>query len=268
MPACHEIYAVRYATVNRQRRENFMVADEHEGPMPMDYYVWVIRRESKVWLVDTGFDEVSATQRKRTLLRCPISSLEPLGIMPQHIRDVLITHLHYDHAGNLGKLPLARVHIQESEMQFATGCCMRHDALRHAYTVDHIVQMVRNVYEKRVEFYNGDSDLNDGIELIHVGGHTAGLQAVRVFTERGWVVLASDASHFYANAFERSPFPIVHHVGDMLDGYLKLMKLCESPDHFIPGHDPLVLERFPRYGDPADEIVSLHRPPLTPIAVA
>ncbi|WP_198083911.1 N-acyl homoserine lactonase family protein [Variovorax sp. E3] len=265
MPAQHEIYALRYATVHRKRRDNFIVADAHEADMPMDYYVWLIRRGARCWLVDTGFNASAAAQRKRTMLRCPIDSLQHLGIASHQVNDVLVTHLHYDHAGNLDKLPTARIHVQERELQYATGRCMRHDVLRHAYAVDDVVQVVRSVYDKRVDFYDGDHEVGDGVQLVHLGGHTAGLQAIRVFTARGWVVLASDASHFYANALGQSPFPIVHHVGDMLDAYGRLMSLCESPDHFIPGHDPLVLQRFPRHGDPGHEIVRLHEAPLAPL---
>ena len=72
-----------------------------------------------------------------------------------------------------------------------------------------------------------------------------GLQAVRVHTRRGWIVLASDASHFYENMEAVSPFPIVHNVADMLDGYDKLRRLADSPQHIIPGHDPLVMQRYP-----------------------
>jgi hypothetical protein len=48
----------------------------------------------------------------------------------------------------------------------------------------------------------------------------------------------------------------------MLEGYHKLLRLCESHDHLIPGHDPLVLRRYPTWGDPTHEIVALHQPPI------
>jgi glyoxylase-like metal-dependent hydrolase (beta-lactamase superfamily II) len=78
-----------------------------------------------------------------------------------------------------------------------------------------------------------------------IGGHTMGLQAVRIHTRRGWIVLASDASHFYANMEQVRPFPIVWSVADMVQGYRKLLELAASAGHVIPGHDPLVLERYP-----------------------
>ncbi|WP_136420006.1 N-acyl homoserine lactonase family protein [Herbaspirillum sp. ST 5-3] len=263
----YEVFALRYATVARRRPENFMVPDPHDGPMPMDYFVWLIRGAGRTWLVDTGFNRAAADERKRNFLRCPIASLAALGLQPEDVSDVIITHLHYDHAGNVNLLPKARIHLQEKELHYATGRYMTQPLLRHPYAVDDVVEIVRGVYKDRVVFYAGDAELAPGIQLLLVGGHTAGLQAVRVHTARGWVVLASDASHFYENIHRDSPFPIVFHVGDMLDAYRRLLSLSDTPDHLIPGHDPLVLQRYPAFGDPASEIACLHEPALRPLVL-
>ena len=264
----YDVYALRYATVARRRQEAFMAYDPHDGPMPIDYFVWVIRNAERTILVDTGFSAEAAERRKRNYLRNPIDAIGKLGITAGDVRDVIITHLHYDHAGNVHRLPNARLHLQEKELQYATGRYMQFDTMRHAYDVDDVLNIVRGVYQTRVHFYDGDSAFAPGIELIRIGGHTAGLQAVRVHTERGWVVLASDASHFYANLHREAPFPIVFHVGDMLDGYRKLMRLADTPDHMVPGHDPLVRTRYPAWQDGDGEIVMLHKAPLTPLDIA
>lgn len=258
----YEVYALRYATVERQRQENFIVHDPHDGPMPMDYFVWVIRGAHRTWLVDTGFNHAAADARKRTFLRCPIDSLVHLGLQPEDVSDVIITHLHYDHAGNLNLLPNARIHLQEQELQYATGRYMTHAMLRHPYAVDDVVEVVRGLYDDRISFYSGDCEIAPGLQLVLIGGHTAGLQSVRVHTARGWMVLASDASHYYENINHESPFPIVFHVGQMLDGYRKLLALADTEDHLVPGHDPLVRQRYPSYGSPALDIVCLHEQPL------
>src|SRR5690606_26598482 len=114
---------------------------------------------------------------------------------------------------------------QEEELHYATGRHMCHDVLRHPFSVDDVVEVVRGVYRDRVCFAAGDAWLAPGLQVIKVGGHTAGLQAVRVHTRRGWVVLASDASHYYENMENQSPFPLVFHVGDMLAAYGKLRGL-------------------------------------------
>ena len=84
-----------------------------------------------------------------------------------------------------------------------------------------------------------------GCRVHHVGGHSKGLQVVRVWTQRGWMVLASDASHFYANMEEGRAFPILHSHEDTLAGYATMLRLASAPNAIIPGHDPLVLARYP-----------------------
>ncbi len=258
----YEIYALRYATMARKRQEAFMAFDPHEGPYPIDYFVWVIRNSERTILVDTGFSAEASVRRKRDYLCSPIEAIARLGIKPGDVQDVIITHLHYDHAGNVHLLPNARLHLQEKELHYATGKYMKYDVMRHAYDEDDVVNIVRGVYQQRVEFYEGDAPFAPGIELIHVGGHTAGLQAVRVNTTRGCVVLASDAAHYYANLHKESPFPIIFHVGDMLEGFRKLMKLADSPEHLVPGHDPLVRTLYPAWQAGDTEIVQLHKAPL------
>ena len=172
-------------------------------------------------------------------------SLARMGVDAAQVKDVAITHLHYDHVGNFDLFPQATFHLQDLEMQYATGRCMTVEAMRHAYELEDVVGMVRRVYAGRVRFHDGEGEIAPGVSLHHVGGHTMGLQVVRVATRRGWVVLASDASHYYANIEQARPFPIVYNVGDMVEGWRRARRLAESEEHVIPGHDPLVLERYP-----------------------
>jgi glyoxylase-like metal-dependent hydrolase (beta-lactamase superfamily II) len=255
----YEIYAIRYATVERTRSENFAaVPDDHAASMPLDYFVWVLRGNGKVWLVDTGFNAAMAATRGRNFLHCPIASLDALGLAARDVSDVLITHLHYDHAGNLDRLQHADIHVQEREMQFATGCNMCHPLFRLPYAVDDVVEVVRSLYGGRVIFYAGDAHVAPGIDVLWIGGHTDGLQSVCVNTRRGPVILASDAAHFYENLTAESPYPIVYHVGDMVRGWQRLKQIALSPDHIIPGHDPLVMKRYPKLASEHAEIAMLH----------
>jgi glyoxylase-like metal-dependent hydrolase (beta-lactamase superfamily II) len=254
----YEVYALRYATVERRPQENFIAADVHESATSMDYYVWAIVGDGRTVVVDTGFTAEAAERRRRNFLRCPTQALKALSIDAGTVQDVVITHLHYDHAGNLDKFPQARFHLQKTEMAFATGPCMCEPFLRHAFEVDDVVQMVKHVYAGSVTFHDGDAHPWPGISLHRIGGHTDGLQAVRVHTKRGWIVLASDASHYMLNMSRRSPFPIVYHVGEMLKGFDRLRELAASDDHIIPGHDPDVLLRYPPLATDTPDVVALH----------
>src|SRR3954447_13068493 len=116
----YEIYAIRYATRQARRADHFVGGDPHDAPMPMDYFTWVVRGPERLVLVDTGFTAPVAAQRKREHLRCPVESLNLLGIAPESVRDIVQTHLHYDHVGNFDKFPNARFHLTDKEMGFAT----------------------------------------------------------------------------------------------------------------------------------------------------
>jgi glyoxylase-like metal-dependent hydrolase (beta-lactamase superfamily II) len=241
----YEVYAIKYAHHERKASENFIGGDSHDGPMPLDYFVWLVRGGGRVLVVDTGFSAATAARRGRNHLRCPTEGLRMLGVEASKVSDVVITHLHYDHVGNFDLFPAASFHLQDEEMSYATGRHMCHAVFGAAFDVEDVVGMVRNAYHGRVHFHDGDAELFPGISLHLIGGHTRGLQVVRVATRRGWLVLASDASHFYANMEQVRPFPIVYSVADMVQGYRRLRELADSAGHIIPGHDPLVLSRYP-----------------------
>ena len=263
----HEIYALRYATMSpRTPHMNFLSPDPHEtSAQNLDYFVWLIRGAGRDILVDTGFNAEEANLRARTLTLNPVDALAGFGVAAGEIRDVIVTHLHYDHAGNLDRFPNARFHLQEREMAYATGRCMCNGLLRHPFSVEHVTLMVRHVYGERVTFHSGDAEVAPGVTLHRVGGHSDGLQVVRVETERGPVVLASDAAHYYANLQRRNPFPIVYNVGDMVRAWDIVEHLAGHPDRFIPGHYPIVAEIYPRASQKVDAF-ALHKAPSRSLA--
>jgi glyoxylase-like metal-dependent hydrolase (beta-lactamase superfamily II) len=241
----YEVFAIRYATRNAKRTNHFIGGDPHDAPMPMDYYVWLIRNHERTIVVDTGFGPEVAAKRGRTFLRKPREGLALLGVDADTVKDVVITHLHYDHVGTFTDFAVAKFHLQDDEMSYATGRHMRYRQFNHGYEVDEVVGMVRMVYKDRVIFHKGDEVIAPGVSLHRIGGHTHGLQCVRVKTQRGWVVLASDASHYYEHFEEKRLFTTMFNLGEAMEGYEKLRQLADSPEHIIPGHDPLVMTRYP-----------------------
>jgi glyoxylase-like metal-dependent hydrolase (beta-lactamase superfamily II) len=199
-------------------------------------------------VIDTGFDAKVGARRGRRMILPPEQGLALLGAEAKKVKDVIITHLHYDHVGNFGLFPAATFHLQDEEMAYATGRHMAQGFFNYAYEADEVAAMVREVYKGRVSFHDGDAELAPGLSLHRIGGHTKGLQAVRVHTGIGWIVLASDAAHLYANMNETRPFPIVFDAGAMVEGYRRLRELADAPELVVPGHDPLVMRRYPAPG--------------------
>lgn len=245
MSAVHEIYAVRYAHHDRPKHENYIGGDPHDTNEPLAYFVWVIKGPHGTFIVDTGFDQAMAARRGRKIVKPVAEGLKTLDIDPEQVTDIIISHLHYDHSGNHDLFPRARYHLQDREMAYGTGRCMCHAHQRIPFEADDVVAMVRKVFDGRVVFHDGEETLAPGLTVHHLGGHSKGLQCVRVNTRRGHVVLASDATHLYSHVNEGRVFPITYSVAETLEGYATLKRLADSADHIIPGHDPLVLERYP-----------------------
>ncbi len=245
MTDTYELFAIRYASRKANRHEHFIGGDPHDGPMPMDYFVWVAKNADRAVVIDIGFTAESGGKRGRTLDRCPIDSLALVGVDPAAVKDVVLTHMHYDHVGNFHKFPVANFHLQEPEMHYAVGRYMRHRQLAKSFEPDDVCGMVRLNFDGRVVYHNGPAEILPGIRIVPTGGHSAGLQFVTVKTARGVVVLASDVTHFYENMESYRPFTTAFHVGEMLEAFDTLRAHAAVPELIVPGHDPLVMQRYP-----------------------
>lgn len=250
----YELFAIRYAMRDAKRREHFIGGDPHDAPMAMDYFLWVAKSPEHTFIIDCGFTEETAKKRKRTFLRDPVDALKLIGVDAAKIEDVILTHMHYDHVGNFHRFPNAQFHLQEPELHYAVGRHMRSPRLSHSFEVEDVVGVVRLNYAKRVLFYNGGAELAPGITVHPVGGHSMGLQFVKVHTKRGWVVVASDVTHFYENMMTGRPFTTSFHVGEMLEAFDTLRAEAPTPQHIVPGHDPLVMKFYP---PPAPELAGI-----------
>lgn len=246
-----EAYAVeigRHST--RQVFENFTAPlpaayPRPEASMPLSFYVWLLRSGDRVIAVDTGFTEAAARARGREIVVPVTTALAALDLTPGQVGDVILTHLHWDHAGNHQLFPQARLHLQTGEMAYCSGPCMCHAVLRKPYDPEDVATLVKRVHAGHVQFHDGFAQIAAGVAVHLVGGHTQGLQIVTVQTRLGRLVLASDAVHYYANAELEHPFPLVHNAEAMLQGFRLVKSLAASPAHIVAGHDPLVLKRFP-----------------------
>ena len=248
----YQVYAVKYATREARSPEHFHGGDPHDGPMPMDYFVWAAVSAEHTVVVDAGFSAEVAEKRQRTHLRCPTDGLAALGINCARLPLVVLTHLHYDHVGNLEKFPAADFVVQDDEMAFWTGRYASKGHFRHIVEVEDIVHLVRENFAGRLRFVAGTREIVPGITVHRVGG----LQVVRANTARGNIVLASDATHYYANIEGDRPYSVVKDLAEMYEAFEIVRWLADSPEHVVPGHDPLVMERFPAVSGELDGVAA------------
>jgi glyoxylase-like metal-dependent hydrolase (beta-lactamase superfamily II) len=262
----YEVYALRVgADPGRTIGQNFFFdayPADPSTPMPQDYYFWVIRNARACIVVDTCFSSSGASARKRQLFRSPEGLLGDLGIEPANVSDLIMTHLHWDHAGNLGLFSSAKIHLQQEEMRFCTGPGMSHTAVNKIYDPQDVKAAIDFLFSGQLQLYDGCREIAPGIVTYKVGGHTPGSQVVQVSTQRGKIVLASDAVHFWANIRRKSPFPILESFPQALTAFSEIQQLAEKiEDRIIPGHDPQLADIFPMWND-NKHIICLHEEPI------
>ncbi|MFC7404664.1 N-acyl homoserine lactonase family protein [Georgenia alba] len=242
------VFALRYAyrTASVRGEHFYGHPDCCTDPWPIDYFTWVVLDGDRTVVVDAGFTpETAAARGDRPYLESPPELLARVGRRPTDVTDLVLTHLHYDHTGFLTAYPQAQVWVQRAEVSFWSSPMADRGAFDHLRHPPDLRALDTLVADGRAHLLDGDATLTDAITLHHVGGHTPGMQVVRVVTDGGVVVLASDASHFYANVEQDKPYGVVCHLPDMYTAFDRLHDLAGLDGVIVPGHDPGVPGRHP-----------------------
>ncbi len=242
------VLAVRTGTRQTTRSDvylNYHLYGQPDGPATVDYFFWILQSDASTVIVDTGFNEHAGRKRGRTLLLQPREALRTLDIDPDSVEDVIVTHGHYDHIGNVDLFSAARIHMTASEYAFWTSPMARHTQFSfyaEPKELDHLEQCNE---QGRLHLFSGSVDIAAGIRADEVGGHTPGQAVVRVATTTGPVLLASDAVHFYEELEKDMPFTAVSALPAMYAAFESIRREAETQSvTVVPGHDPDVMTRF------------------------
>ncbi len=246
------VYAVKYGSQRTNRRDFYLSwqsYDEADSAIEMAYYFWVIREDTDgpIIIVDTGFSTAEALRRGRSIDCAPGHALAELGIDPKAVSTVVLTHLHYDHAGNLDLFPNAEFALSRREFDFWMSNPLAQRQLfaqhtdpraNHLLCLAHADGRVRLIDDAIVH-------LRPNIRLIRVGGHTPGQLVVDVAGHEQRVVLASDAVHFYEEMAKGWPPSVLTDLAEHYCGFDTLAELAATGCRIVPGHDPAIIEEYP-----------------------
>lgn len=245
-----EVIALKFAQHHRGTRAEFFHgsgAAPSGDPAAIDYFVWVLRSAQHTIVVDVGYTpEVAVPRNRPDYYRSPSEAVRMLGIDPAEVPIVILSHLHYDHAGDSAPFRSARFWLQDAELRFWTGRhAHRREFARQVEPAD-ILEMVRLSLAGRIRFVDGDAEVVPGVSVHRLGGHTPGTQAVRVQTASGPLVLACDASHLEANIRGDAPAAVFTDLPAVYDGFDRMIELAGGdPERVVPGHDPGLLDGIP-----------------------
>lgn len=252
MSETYEVFAVRYGTRTGAKAEiylNYQTYGEPDEPLGMDYYCWVARNATRTVVIDTGFGPEGGARRRRTTLIKPVEALARLGVDAATAPQVIVTHAHYDHIGNLAAFPAAEVIMARREFEFWTGPYGRRRQFAWSTETAEIAHLDEVRHQGRLTLVDAVSTVAPGIEVVPVGGHTPGQLIVLVATEGGQAVLASDSAHYYEEVEQDRPFAFVADLEAMYRGFDLLKEITEESGRvLVPGHDPDVMRRFAALG--------------------
>ena len=238
----YEIVIAKYGSRRARRGEVFLNETvDPDGEIDMAYYFWVIRNASRTILVDTGFAAGVGIQRGRTVHADPLDLFARLGVAPETAPDIIVSHAHYDHIGNLAAFERSAVTIARAELEFwASPMRRRGDfaALTESSEIDALLAADR---EGRVIAIDGPFEFAPGVRLIPVGGHTPGQLMVEVETYQGTVLLTSDVIHFDEELERDRPFTFLTDLVAQYAAFDLVRGARDVGTIVISGHDPIAL---------------------------
>jgi glyoxylase-like metal-dependent hydrolase (beta-lactamase superfamily II) len=246
-PPVYEVYAVRYATLRDFAVSNLVMGADRKRKLDIAMTVWVLKGPGgRTVLVDAGFyrppyvngDKVADYTR-------PDQALKRLGITPEEVTDVVVTHMHWDHADGVDLFPKAQVWIQKDEFDYYTRTARQPGGDRTGLVPDFVLALVKLNNLGRVRLVDGDAkEIIPGVTVYTGGRHTFASQYVGVNTTAGRVVIASDNLYLYENLDKHLPIAQTFDAKSNLAAQDRMKKLAASPRLIIPGHDPEVFVRF------------------------
>jgi len=246
----YEIYAIRYATIKGFAVSGLVVGADPARKMDIAMMVWLVKGGGHNILVDAGFYREQFFKQWPGIADYvkPSEAVARVGLKPDDITDVVISHMHWDHADGLDLFPKAKIWLQKDELEYYAGSAWQSRRTHGGIDPDDVIATVKLNLAGRVGLVNGDAqEILPGITCYTGGKHTYASQYVGVNTAAGTVVLASDNMYLYKNIEKRAASASLDNESN-LRAQDRMKQLAASPKLVIPGHDPAVMTSFPSVG--------------------
>lgn len=239
----YEVYAVQYAELPAFPVKYLVLGADSTRTMDISMMIWVLRSPTRTILVDAGFyrDEFLKTWKVRGFVR-PSAALQRMNIRPESVTDVIITHLHWDHADGADLFPNAKVWVQRAEYEHYQAADRQQNTGVFPVTMAMLEKFKR---AGRLKLVEGDSQaVAPGVRVYTGGRHTHESQYVSVATGGGQAILASDNVYLYENLDRRRPIAATWDSVSNLKAQERMLRIAGAGRVIIPGHDPAVFTKY------------------------
>jgi glyoxylase-like metal-dependent hydrolase (beta-lactamase superfamily II) len=247
----YEVYALSYGVYPDFPVSALLAGADKTRKIDLQMMIWLIKGPGKNILVDTGCYHESVVKGKgiQNLIRAS-DAIAKLGLSAADITDVIITHMHWDHADGMDLFPNAKMWIQKDEYSYYTGAAWQAGGKSGGIEPDDVLTLVKLNTAHRVSLVDGDDrEIINGIKVYTGGRHTFASQYVSVRTASGTVVIASDNMYLYENLEKHAPIAQTFDAESNLKAQDRMKQIAARPDLIVPGHDPEVFVKFPKPGN-------------------
>jgi len=244
----YEVYAIRYATMPDFPAAELVSGADRARKLDIAMMIWLVRGDGHNILVDSGFyhERFFKEWKIKDFIK-PSDALTRLGLKPEDITDVVITHMHWDHVDGIDLFPKARIWVQKEELEYYAGEAWETKDTSDGVDAQDVLELVRVNTEGRVGLVHGDAqEILPGLTCYTGGKHTYQSQYLGVNTVGGTVVLASDNMYLYENMERHVPIAATLDAASNLRAQDRMKRLATRPEWVIPGHDPALFDRFPK----------------------
>jgi glyoxylase-like metal-dependent hydrolase (beta-lactamase superfamily II) len=257
----YEAFALKYGTTSVSKSAKYYRYDTYGEPdatLGLDFFFWVLRNQERTVLVDCGYDDERTAARGYYQDAKPLQLLSRLDVTATEVDHVVLSHMHFDHIGNVDLFPNATFSVARAELEFWTGPLADRNLLAHSGDPRETQMVVDRLRDGRVLLVDGEQEVMPGLTLTPVRGHTPGQLVTQARTKSGQVVLASDAIHFYEEMERDRPYWVFHDLEGMYHGFELLREMAATPGtHIVAGHDPAVMTRFAPVNDRIVDLTEL-----------
>ncbi len=245
----YEVFAVNYAGPFDRKLAMLLFNTGWAEDMQINYYVWAIRAANgETTLVDTGTGKAWGPKFKGFIP--PEQMVGRIGIKPEQVTRVVVTHMHFDHIGGVTDFaqafPAAKFYVQKKEFDFWINSRLSQKAAyKPLQNPDANKAFAELAKGPRVVKIDGDKVIGPNMELLLATGHTPALQTVLIPTAKGQTIVGSDRAHLFRIFKEDVPSGLITNLPVWLETYEKLRSKAPV-ENIFPGHDIKMLTDFPK----------------------